>query len=64
MIILADKWLNLVRLDLDVYTDNEAAIKLYRKFGFAVEGTLVKAAFRDGAYVDNYVMARLRMPPN
>jgi putative acetyltransferase len=57
---LADKWLNLERLELDVYTDNEAAIRLYKKFGFVIEGTLVRFAFRDGRYVDAYLMARLR----
>ena len=57
---LADKWLNLERLELDVYTDNEAAIRLYEKFGFVVEGTLARFAFRDGRYVDAYMMARLR----
>jgi putative acetyltransferase len=56
---LADKWLNLSRLELEVYTDNEAAIRLYKKFGFVVEGTLVRFAFRDGQYVDVYAMARL-----
>ena len=57
---LADNWLNLSRLELEVYTDNEPAIRLYRKFGFAVEGTLVRFAFRDGRYVDAFAMARLR----
>ena len=57
---LADKWLNLMRLELDVYTDNEAAIRLYKKFGFVIEGTLVRYAYRDGQYVDTYAMARLR----
>lgn len=57
---LADKWLNLIRLELDVYTDNEPAIRLYKKFGFVIEGTLVKYAYRDGQYVDTYTMARLR----
>src|SRR5512135_2153097 len=41
MIDMADKWLNLSRLELDVYTDNEPAIKLYRKFGFTIEGTAI-----------------------
>jgi putative acetyltransferase len=59
---LADKWLNLSRLELEVYTDNEAAIRLYRKFGFNIEGTLVRFAYRDGQYVDAYHMARLREP--
>ena len=56
---LADKWLNLRRLELDVYVDNEPAIKLYKKFGFEIEGRQVDEAFRDGAYVDTYRMARL-----
>ena len=57
---LADNWLNLTRLELEVYTDNEAAIHLYERFGFEREGTLRQHAFRDGRYVDSYVMARLR----
>lgn len=57
---LADKWLNLTRLELEVYIDNEPAIRLYEKFGFTMEGTLVQYAFRDGHYVDTYMMARLR----
>ncbi|MDQ3004176.1 MAG: GNAT family N-acetyltransferase [Chloroflexota bacterium] len=57
---LADRWLNLTRLELDVYTDNEPAVRLYKKFGFVIEGTLVNYAYRDGQYVDTYTMARLR----
>lgn len=59
---LADKWVNLSRLELEVYTDNEPAIKLYQKFGFAIEGTGIDFAFRDGQFVDVYFMARLREP--
>jgi putative acetyltransferase len=57
---LADKWLNLLRLELTVYTDNEAAVALYKQFGFEIEGTLRKYAFRDGEFVDVYTMARVR----
>ncbi len=57
---LADKWLNLMRLELEVYTDNEPALRLYKKFGFEIEGTLVKNTFRNGKFVDSYIMARLR----
>jgi putative acetyltransferase len=57
---LADKWLNLSRIELTVYTDNEAAIALYHKFGFEIEGTMRKAGFRDGEYVDAHMMARVR----
>jgi len=57
---LADRWLNLSRLELEVFTDNEAAIRVYKKFGFTIEGTLIRFAYRDGQYVDTYYMARLR----
>lgn len=57
---LADQWLNLFRLELEVYIDNEPAIHLYKKFGFVTEGTLHQFAYRDGQYVDVYAMARLR----
>jgi putative acetyltransferase len=57
---LAEKWLNLARLELDVYVDNEPAIRLYKKFGFVVEGRLVNFAFRAGEFVDVYIMARVR----
>ena len=60
---LADKWLNLTRLELEVYTDNEPAIRLYKKFGFLVEGTFQRFAYRDGQFVDVYAMARLREAP-
>ena len=60
VIDLAEKWLNLARIELTVFTDNEPAISLYRKFGFEIEGTLRKHAFRDGEFVDSYVMARVK----
>jgi putative acetyltransferase len=57
---LADNWLNLTRLELEVYADNEPAVRLYERVGFEVEGTLRQHAFRDGQYVDSRVMGRLR----
>jgi putative acetyltransferase len=48
---LADKWLKLTHLEIEVYTDNQAAIALYKKFVFEIEGMLRKFAFRDGEYV-------------
>ncbi|GAO91717.1 GNAT family acetyltransferase [Pseudomonas syringae pv. actinidiae] len=57
---VADNWMNLHRVELTVYADNEAAQGLYRKFGFEVEGRLRNYAVRDGAFVDALSMARLR----
>ena len=56
---IADDWLNLSRIELMVYVDNKPAIGLYKKFGFEIEGTLTKYAFRAGKYVDAYTMARI-----
>ena len=58
---LADTWLNLTRIELSVYVDNAAGIALYEKFGFEVEGTHGRFAFRNGEYVDAYSMARLKL---
>jgi putative acetyltransferase len=57
---IADNWMNLSRLELTVYTDNDRAIRLYKRTGFEQEGILRKYAFRDGEYVDALTMARLR----
>ncbi len=57
---LADNWLGLLRIELNVFVDNEPAIGLYEKFGFEHEGVAKKFAFRDGEYMDVYYMARLK----
>lgn len=57
---VADNWWQVTRVHLEVYADNQGAIRLYEKFGFEVEGRLRQDAFRDGEYVDSLVMARLR----
>jgi len=60
LIDAADRWLNILRIELEVYPDNERAIKLYESFGFVVEGRKRMSAFRDGQYVDTLVMGRIR----
>jgi L-phenylalanine/L-methionine N-acetyltransferase len=57
---LADNWLNLIRVELTVYSDSAAAIALYEKFGFEIEGTHRHYAFRNGEYVDAYYMVRIK----
>jgi putative acetyltransferase len=57
---LADNWLNLTRIGLTVYVDNSAAAALYKRFGFEIEGTHRRHAFRDGGFVEAYTMARIR----
>ena len=59
----ADRWAGALRIELTVYTDNAAAIALYRKFGFEPEGTHRAYALRDGKYVDALAMARLHPKP-
>jgi putative acetyltransferase len=63
LIDLADNWLGALRIELTVYCDNEPAMKLYRKFGFEIEGTHRAFALRDGQYTDSYAMARLHPRP-
>lgn len=59
---IADNWLGLVRVELEVFADNERAIRLYEKFGFEREGVKRLGAIRNGIYVDELCMGRLRMP--
>lgn len=60
---LADNWLGLRRLELHVFTDNHAALALYRKSGFEIEAHQRGAVLRRGELIDCYFMARLREAP-
>ena len=59
----ADNWAQVLRLELNVYADNAAAIRLYERCGFSLEGRMRAYALRDGAYVDSLAMARLHPKP-
>lgn len=60
MIEMCDNWLRVDRIELTVFVDNAPAIKVYKKFGFEIEGTGKKYALRNGEYVDAYYMARVK----
>lgn len=47
------------RLELTVIAHNDAAIALYKKMGFKVEGVKRDSLWISGKYVDEYYMARL-----
>lgn len=61
VIQLAEQWLAIRRIELEVFADNAAAIALYEKHGFVPEGLARAYAFRDGAYTDVLRMARVTL---
>ena len=48
----------LEKIELNVYTTNESAIALYKKFGFKDEGVIHKYRKLEGEYFDCLVMAK------
>ncbi len=52
--------LNLNRIYLRVYADNQRAIRAYEKAGFVHEGRLRQAVYKHGAYSDVLYMSVLR----
>lgn len=46
-------------LDLTVMAHNTAALSLYQKIGFVIEGTRKDSLRVNGMYVDEYAMAKI-----
>lgn len=46
------------RLELSVMVHNEAAVSLYKKMGFEIEGIKKKSLNIDGRYIDEYYMGK------
>jgi putative acetyltransferase len=55
----SDNWLNLTRLELEVHEDNLAAISLYKRMGFEIEGTKRLSTFKSGKYINTVIMSRI-----
>jgi L-phenylalanine/L-methionine N-acetyltransferase len=49
------------RLELTVHSENLAALALYKKVGFAIEGTQQSGWCLRGKYSDVYSMARVKV---
>jgi putative acetyltransferase len=52
-------WLGITRMELEVFHDNERALRLYERLGFEREGVMRQAALRDGQLRDVVMMAKL-----
>ena len=52
----------IVRLELTVECPNEAAVHLYQKCGFQIEGIRKKSMLVNGTYVDEYYMGKIMNP--
>lgn len=50
------RWAAVEKIELSVYPDNEAAVALYRGFGFVEEGTLQKHSKKSFGYADEVLM--------
>lgn len=58
-IALAERWMHVQRLELEVHVDNTRALGLYRSRNFSIEGVARAHTLRDGMLIDCFRMARL-----
>jgi RimJ/RimL family protein N-acetyltransferase len=59
MMLAAIEWAKtngVTKIQLQVRTDNERAVQLYKKLGFIIEGTVTRALKIGGVYFDDYLM--------
>lgn len=60
LVSISDRWLDLLRLSIDVQFDHSVAIRLLTLFGFEKEVRLKKSLLRDGQLVDVLQFSRIR----
>jgi len=58
LVNMADNWLNILKIELEVSCENKKAIELYKKFDFTIEGESRFSLFTRGTYTHSYRMAR------
>ncbi|MEG1602034.1 MAG: GNAT family N-acetyltransferase [Cloacibacillus sp.] len=58
---IADNWLMLVRVELEVQAENARAVHLYQSLGFQNEGLIKYAVMQNGKYRDIIIMGRYNM---
>lgn len=56
----ADRWLNLLRVEVEVHAGNEVATDFYARHGFVAEVRRARDVVRDGRLVDVLCLGRLR----
>jgi putative acetyltransferase len=59
LLALGERWMGILRFQLEVNVDDEAAITLYRSRDFEIEGVIRGRALRDGELVDGFSMGRI-----
>ncbi len=59
LLALGERWMGILRFQLDVFVDDEPAITLFRSRGFEIEGVIRGWALRDGTLMDGFSMGRL-----
>ncbi len=60
LIDLADNWIPIKRIELEVIEDNIPAINLYKKLGFEQEGVKKYYVYKNGMYKNAILMARCK----
>ncbi|WP_455872273.1 GNAT family N-acetyltransferase [Serratia proteamaculans] len=60
MLVICDESWALERVELMVFSDNQHAVNLYKKFGFETEALCKKYTLRGGMLSDVYQMVRFR----